>query len=74
MQPTEPAAIASLPVRPRVFYEERLVASAFVMLASLGFAWVASLFAGYARASWLHPAPMTNLFAHRRDACATPKE
>jgi hypothetical protein len=53
MQPTEPAAIASLPVRPRVLYEDRIVAFAFVLLASLGFAAIASLFAGYARADYI---------------------
>lgn len=51
MQPTEPAAIASMPAPPRSLPPGWAVA--FVVLASLGIAWMASWFAYYGRVSYL---------------------
>lgn len=51
--PTEPAAIAAvvIPRPPRILYENHAVAFAFVLLASLGLAWIANLAADCARTS-----------------------
>jgi hypothetical protein len=64
MIPSQPAAIASITgipslpkvTTPREVVEARAVAFAFVMTASLGFAWIANLFAGYARVTHLNGA------------------